>query len=373
MEIKQYLVDGNGKAAQIEWENGQRTPIPYYVEHSLRDFDGDTERYSLFLSGLTENYEQEKIGTLPGEPTRSMFPSEDIYQSRKRMWESEQIIERHRPVPPPPLLGKDGFPAGSMPDEHAMERIKLFQTARTWESKLFEARRSGDSNAEDRARTMIFWAEKDLEKIPESLFQTQARENVERGITDMVGVLFDPKSRKDDSFWKSERVQHDCLIALRDYNERVPGNFVLLPVEKGKGTKTYKEIRPGSVLSIDLGTEEKKKEFIRYVYEQGGDPHSFLHVRNLIPKDESKPTLQELEETPQNMDQKTFETFQATGKVFSEKLLGALSPREREVLNASGGITWPDRHLPSEEEEPEPEDHTVEEFEASLTPYPPAQ
>ena len=205
MEIKDYFLNDEGKVTHILWENGKKTPIPYYVEHSLSDFDGDRMRYREFVDGLTMDYEQEKIGTLPDEPVRSMFPSEDVYQSRKRMWEQEKvqekIIERHKPpAPPPPYRDKFGF-TGLPSDENMAKRVDLYGQIHAWEGKLETARGMSDTNAIDRARYFIKHLQKDVEAIPESKFQTIIRQGAEQEVRDIVGVLFDPKTDKNDPKW----------------------------------------------------------------------------------------------------------------------------------------------------------------------------
>lgn len=110
MEIKQFLLDQNGKAVELEWEDGSKSGIPYYVEYGLSDFNGDTRAYSEYLQGRTQTYEEERatVGDV-NEPVLSMFPNAEIYESRHRMWEQKKVLEDFReehkpPAPPQPRI-----------------------------------------------------------------------------------------------------------------------------------------------------------------------------------------------------------------------------------------------------------------------------
>jgi hypothetical protein len=369
MQIAEWVLDGRGKATQIVWPDGSKTPIPFWVEYGLSDFENE-ERYAEFLNGMVERYEEERGLTVDvNEPVPSMFPNDDIYQSRKRMWEmervQEKIIEKHKPAPPQPF-------GGVPPDENRAKRIGLYQEIENWESKLKEAQDRGDLNAADRAKNFLKFLKKDVEAIPESMFQTQIREAVEYGMADTVAILFDPKADKSDPIWKTERMQHDALLAINDFNQKVPGTTVILPKETARGTRKYKPIKPGNVIRVELPSEEKKKEFLYHVYNLGGDPHDELANMGFGPvledKDE-KLTLAELAETPEKMSQSQYEIWVASEKkkVFKDEVLKKLNRHQLEVLKSSGGEKLPEG-VDFQEEEPEQETPTMEEWNESLRP-----
>ncbi len=45
-QLKEYLLDENGKAHTLHWQSGKKTPIPFYVQEFFIS-RGSTECYSI--------------------------------------------------------------------------------------------------------------------------------------------------------------------------------------------------------------------------------------------------------------------------------------------------------------------------------------
>jgi hypothetical protein len=199
----------------------------------------------------------------------------------------------------------------------------------------------------------------DLEKIPESKFQTETQKLIDREITDLVGALFDP-GLKDHPLWDDENVRHNAAQALKDFNQRVPGLTVILPKETGKCCRKYLPLKFGNTIKVDFPTEKEKQAFLYDVYTLHNDPHDWLRMKGLIDyRDEpegkvegEKPAVQEKtkEDDPwlaYKKPQEAFAKFRKSGVMPKDGLIqeeqGAeVSPEEynknfQESLKPYGG------------------------------------
>ena len=270
LEIDQWLVDQNGKATQTKWKDGRVSGIPFYVDQSLSDFDGDQGAYIEYLNGLGEMYLQERNSSPEGKPLKTTFPNYDSYESALRVWEHKEAMKEFQKENAPPPQPQISFPR----DENRVKRIELYTRQHELEEKLQAAKRSGDRNLINLYEDQIRWNQKDIEAIPESKFQTDSKKLMEGEITALVGALFDP-NLKNHPMWEDENVRHNAAAALEDFNQRVPGSKVIYPMETSYCSGKLKEIRPGNVKEFDLGTQEAKDRFL-YNVKIGAKPHDLI-------------------------------------------------------------------------------------------------
>jgi hypothetical protein len=360
---------------------------PLTEEELAEWYREDKEGYGNYIEEKSAEFHRIKDGLSPGEPHPMAFKyreEDPKYQSQMRIFENvaaQEIIDQKRkplePSPPP----SEGLPLPD--DENRLRREKLYHEINVLEERLAQEKSKRDKNPDriDQITDQLKWARRDVKAIPESAFQTKIRRDLEQNMYDRVAILLDSKF-KNDSWFDDEKVRHDSLVAIEYVNNSHSGNTVIVPKELARGTGIsgrYKDPRPGNFREVDLGTAEKKAEYLRNT-GRGKDRfgHRWLNERNFIPEDRGeKLSLKELEVGPEGMSGRQFECWREGKGVIPAKHLDALNKDQYETFRATG--LWPEGMSPEgekvdgkmvyHEEQPEPEVHSEEEFIDSLKPY----
>ncbi len=332
MNYKDFWADEHGKVTHIVWEDGSKSKVPFHIEYTLQDFNGDRQEYLNYCVRRTQQYEHERaVASDVSEPVRSMYPTEEVFESNHKQWErtqNEEGVERATEKAMAKVMwARDQAlrPPPKVYDEYEVERRQNLADQNVWIQKLMDAIRNRDQDQISRCDDQIKWLKRDFEKIPISVEMEQKVGDIQRFWTENIELL--EGKRKDPGIdWSNPVVQAEYEEKLRNYNKFTGGTIVALPIETGRCSRAYEPIRPGNVKIINLPTEKMKEEFNYHVYQCGRDPHDEIRGMGyghlLEPTPAPEPELIEGEEPsfreekpkppetdPVKMDQKTFEAY----------------------------------------------------------------
>jgi hypothetical protein len=264
---------------------GKNPRVPWYEELSDQQMNEwwsqDEEGCKEYLRERTSTWEEEESKLLPNEPNKLAFEYQENdlqYQSRLTAFhvgrEIEASQERTQEKAKQSYNQQSlGSPLSAI-DEHEAERIKWSLWEAEYLQKAEDAKRRGDLTEEKAHRERARWGPEELKKLPKPWGQQKAEEAYMDNLNFGLGRLFN-EAEKGQSYWDDERLQHDSLLSIHQWNRNTKGPTLVMCKEKSPKTREYLEPKPGNIIKFDLD-ENLKKSFLYNVYECGQDPAEFL-------------------------------------------------------------------------------------------------
>jgi len=379
MEIKNYILDKNGEAVGVEFENGEIAPMPYKHPRKLSDLNSREEFANDLNAGIAK-YESERAETISiNEPVPSMFANQGQYETAHKIWlqkeTARQIREENKPpapVPQPRQLNRfeKVLVQGTDKDRHVLResmrfRIEADNAEKEAQYQFSNGQTNKAADLMDRARAFRRQAEK-IEQSHE--FSTQGEERTN-------ALAFAKSAIEEFKKWTPEKIEKNRVhvqSVLDSYKDLSPQ----------KETEFYAIDADKHLVKIDAGMPIREME-ARLGTSENDKLVSYFGTSRSIERFEppgmpkNRPlSLKELGKNPEKMTGRQFECWREGKGVIPAKNLDALNDASYKEFRATG--QWPERMAPEGEtvdgkfvykEEVPTEDFSEGSFEGSLKPY----